>query len=167
MNYSFDSEKWLNQVLGFHYRKFRLIKWLNAIIAPIQSLHNNFLLFRSDILFKKSYTCQQKSLAALLNRVFKDNLGGKYFNIVTTSEVKKKYYHPIASDGSGLADNIFYGLSDEPSPFQLYYGLADDYNDSTSFIVYTPTGCAARIAEVKAWVNYYRFASKDFKIVYI
>lgn len=167
MNYAFDIEKWLNLVLSYFYRKTNIIKFLKALLTGVQTTHTNFIAYRAEILFKASYSCQQKSLAALLNKIFAADLGGELFSLQTTSDIKPKYYHPLGSDGSALTDPLYAGLGSELNTQPLYAGFGSEYNESISFIVYAPSGCAAREAEIKSWVNYYRFESKDFKIIYI
>lgn len=167
MSYDFDIEKWLNLVVGYFYRKPRILKVAGALLAPVKTLHTQFLEFRASILFKASYSSQQRSLKSLLNRVFDSSRAGRSFDIQTSADLLPNHYAPIGSDESGLVDPLYAGLASEAHVLPLYAGLASEYNQVASFIVFAPIECQPREAEIKSWVNYYRFAGKNFVIKYI
>jgi hypothetical protein len=164
MNYSFDVSKWLKLVLPACYRKTRLIAFFEALLCPLQSLHTSFVKFKNDILFRTSYNSQQGSLIALLNKVFADDIHAKRFTILTVSELKRKYFAPVSTDNSDLEPDLYVGLGTE-SREPIYVGLAYEY-DNIYFLVYAPSEVIGRETEIKAWVNYYKFAGKSFKIIY-
>jgi hypothetical protein len=167
MKYTWDINKWIELVVGFYYNKTNIKALLQVLLTPITSLHARFLTFKSETDFKSRYSCQQRVFKSLLNRIFEDNRNGKSFFIQTTADVKPLYFAPITSDNSGLADALYAGLATEPHAVPLYFGLASEYNEPVSFIVFAPIECQPREKEIISWVNYYRFASKNFRIEYI
>lgn len=167
MIYDWDIEKWLKQLVGFHFRRPNTLLLLNALLAPVKTLVSEFNTYRKIILWRAGYNCQQRSLKALLNRVFEDTRAGRSFQILTNSDLKPKYYEPLGEDESGLTDPLYAGLSTEANITPIYVGFGYEYNSSISFTVYAPIECINQEAEIKAWVAYYRFTSKDFRITYI
>jgi hypothetical protein len=141
-----------------------MITFFESLLSPVQTIHASFITFKNDVLFRSSYNSQQGSLTALLNKVFADDIGLDRITIVTVSEFKSKYYAPLGSDSSDLKPALYAGLGTE-SGDPIYVGFATEYNN-IDFIVYAPTEVEAREAEIKAWVNYYKFAGKQFKIIY-
>lgn len=167
MIYSFEIQQFINLTVASRFRKLKVIKFLKALLTPLQTLYNNFIAYKDEITFKTNYSSQQRSLAALLNKIFAADIGIKKFRVETFEDIKPKYYKPLGSDNSGLADPLYTGLGSEPNSGPLYFGFGAEYSSPTTFIVYAPSEVAAKENQILGWVNYYRFASKTFKIVYI
>lgn len=167
MSYRFEIDSWLELVVARRFKTSNTMKLLRAILAPVKLLIEDFTVYRKDVLFKVGYSCQQRSLASLLNQIFKEDIGVKTFLIITEADIKPKYFAPKASDASGLTDSIYAGLSSEPTISEFYAGFGEEYNQLHDFIVFAPIEVINRESEIRAWVNYYRFASKKFTIQYI
>jgi len=167
MNFNWNITTWIDLVIGFYYNKPNIKSFLGVLLSPIASLHSRFLEFKGETDFKVRYSCQQRAFKSLLNRVFENTRNGKSFYILTTADVKPLHFAPITTDNSELANPIYAGLSTEPHATPLYFGLAAEYNEPVSFIVFAPLECQPQEKEIIAWVNYYRFVSKNFRIEYI
>lgn len=167
MIYTFEIEQFINLTIASRFRRLKVVKFLTALLSPLQTLYNNFIAYKDEITFKTNYSCQQRSLAALLNKIFAAEIGIKKFRIESFEDIKPKYYKPLGSDNSGLADPIYTGLGSEPNSSPLYFGFGNEYSSPATFIVYAPIEVYSKENQIISWVNYYRFGSKTFKIVYI
>ncbi|MFA9215429.1 MAG: hypothetical protein ACEQSR_16585 [Candidatus Methylacidiphilales bacterium] len=166
MNFSFNVIKWLNQNIAVSKRKPRIVKFLIVILTPIQTIHTRFMEFRAEIIFRTNYSSQQGSLAALLNKRFESLIGIKQFRIETIDDQKERYYFPSSTEPAQLFNPIYFGLGWEANSNPIYIGSAKEYDNSISFIVYAPVEAMIKETEINFWVNYYRFVSKNFKIIY-
>ena len=165
MRYTFNIEKWISQNIANSKRLPKNLKILKVLLSPISTVHAAFVQVRLDILFKVSYSCQQGSLTALLNRKFAQPDSLKVFRIETIDDLRKKYFFPDSDEVSIIYPPVYVGKGSEPTVNPMYIGSGKEYDDSTSFVLYVPIELQAKENEIRAWVNYYRFVSKNFKII--
>jgi hypothetical protein len=166
MKYSWDANIWVRLVLPYIFKKPLLLNMFEVLLVPFQGLHTSFIAYRASVILRTNYSCQQGSLSILLNKIFADDIGTKTFSIDTVSDIKPKYYAPVASDTSGLFEPVYSGMGSEADFQKINVGFGSEYNNGLSFIVNAPIEAIGRESEIKAWVNYYRFATKQFTIKY-
>ena len=90
MRYGFNSDKFVNSYLPAVLRLTNRVKLFQSFLKPVENLVADFNSFRQEIIFKTKYSCQQKSLTALLNKKFDDT--HSRIRIVTASDIKPIWY---------------------------------------------------------------------------
>lgn len=158
---------YVKMIVPYYFQKSNLLVLVDLLLSQLQLTILNFRKFKKDTDFKISYSSQQRAFKSLLNKVFEKDRNGRSFNIQTAGDIKPAYFVPISTDGGTLADALYAGLSSEAHAVPIYAGFGNEYNELASFIVYAPIECLPKEKEIIAWVNYYRFASKNFRIEYI
>lgn len=149
MWYNIDFKKLILLMLPISLRKVGLIAWLEAMIEPIRQIQYDFVQKRQDTFYNLEHNGQAFSLRKILNDKFDPTqrrikiLDGNQFNrtyLYTEPELKTRYLGEIA----------------------LYQDT--DYADtSVDFIVQIPKSVYVQY-EVEGIINYYKLASKRFKI---
>jgi len=163
MNYKFNVDKWVEAILPSVLMLNNRLKILQAHLKPLQTLTNEFNLLRDGINFKTKYNCQQKVLAALLNRLF--DPVHKRIRIITSSDVKGLYYQFYASEINPDIKYSYFASEANPGT-QLYSYYYSEFTGGYRFIVRIPNALNTpeTITAIKGWVNYYRFESLNFTI---
>ena len=125
--------------------------WLELIGDGIDSIHNEWLQFRSDNLYKLAHNSQICYLRKALNDRFDPSL--RRIEISSGNAFTRQY---IYTDG-------------EQKPKWLgtmYLHGDEDYEDTgVDFIVKVPTDLVFSIYAMTALVDFYKLASKRYKII--
>jgi len=165
MNYNWDIVKWIKLVLGSLWKPNRALL-IKCLLQPIIRMYNEFIILIDDINNRTRYNSSQKALTSLLNKLFDPTL--KRIYIDTVADEYQVYYQPIIGESLGDMVPLYQPIiADTDTPAPLYQLNIAEYILIVDFIVYVPTSLAAQEGNIKAWVNYYRFASLTFKIIYI
>ena len=159
MNYSWNIFNWLNRYLVNFQAKSVQLAWLRSLLKPVQELHDKFIQFNTNINQITKYNSQQKVFAALLNKIFDNDL--KRIRIVTSSEFKPRTYIFYKSEAKPLV-KIYYKSEDMP---RFIYSKSEILINST-FIVYAPQSIDVNESRLKAFVNLYKLANTNYTIVY-
>lgn len=160
MRFSLNIERFVNQILPFILRKGNRVKLFQSLLKPVQTLFNEFMAFRAEVIFKTKYSSQQKSLSALLNKKF-DGVHRR-IRIITATDLKTVFYR-YNSDEVNPAPAYSFN-SDEANPFLKFSYNSNELNNPYRFIVRIPADCNTNEikAQIKSWVDYYRFSSMNF-----
>jgi hypothetical protein len=165
MKYGFNLNKLVDLLLPFWLRKPNRVKLYISLMEPVRSLYNEFIEFKREVDFKTQYSCQQKSLESLLNKKFDPVL--KRIKIITSSDLKEIYY----SFNSGEVNpSLIHGkFSSEVISTPRYSFNSEELTSSFRFVVRIPSALDedSTKAQMKAWVNYYRFQSFNFKFLVV
>lgn len=174
MKYDLNIPKLIEVLLPPLLRGVNRIKLLASLTISLDYLYNGkfdsdgnlieagFIQYKKEIEFKTKYNCQQGVLAHLLNELF-DPIHER-IRIQTTSDIVPSTY--MRQSGEAVTDLTYMRVAGETTIEKAYMRRVGEIGDSYRFIVYVPTALTNKETEIKAWVDYYRFASKKYKIQY-
>ncbi|MFC0344061.1 hypothetical protein [Epilithonimonas hispanica] len=125
--------------------------WLELIVSGIDDIHYRWLQFRTDNLYKLNHNSQICYLRKALNDRFDSSLR----RIV------------IASGNTYTRQYIYTDAEQKPKWLGTIYLHGDeDYSDTgVDFIVKVPQDLQFSIYEMTALIDYYKLASKRYKII--
>lgn len=125
--------------------------WLELIVDGIDSIHYDWLQFRSDNLYKLAHNSQICYLRKALNDRFDPSL--RRIEISSGNAFTRQY--------------IYTDAEQKPKWLGTMYLHGDeDYEDTgVDFIVKVPTDLVFSIYAMTALVDYYKLASKRYKII--
>ncbi len=160
MTYIFDIDKFVNDVLPPVWRNDFTRSWLKALLIPFLTLYNEFVATSIALDFRIKYSSQQKVLASLLNKLFDPSQNRIRVQTDSDELIDVVTYY----ESEGEPPIFTYYESEGKPPLYTYYGT--EYDTNGGFTVYVPVSLAGNEAAIRAWVNYYKYASTKFKIVY-
>lgn len=167
--YDWDIVKWLNMYLPALLRAPKRMGILAAILGPLKQTISNsegtlwlqFADFREFVNLRTRYSIQQASLQALLNKLFDPDL--KRIYLVTETDILSINYGRVDGDTDSIP-NVYGTLGNtEPAAYGV---VAADAEAEFNGYVHVPIGLQTREAEIKAWVDYYIYLSRTYKIIY-
>ena len=127
------------------------IEFVTAIFKPLQELHDLWLRNRAANIYKVNHNSQVCYLRDALNDSFDYDL--RRIIIIDGNKYKKKYIYT-----RGEQKPKFIGI--------LFIHSRDDYEDTgIDFIVQVPSDLVYNEDQMKALINFYKLASKRYKIV--
>lgn len=143
-----------------------LVALLDAVAEEFQEIHNTFLAYRESNIYKIEHTSQVWSLEKVLNDAYDPELRRIY---ITDGELVEPPYIFRRAEERPLY--LFKRSEDSPIYLRRRSENADSDRD---FIVHLPadaqegnaTDELAFIASISATVDYYKEASKTYRIVY-
>ena len=152
--YNIDYIRLLLWLVPKELHKVKLLTYLNALIAPVKLLYFDLLSYKDRVNYQLAHNSQICYLRAALNDQFDTTqrriyiTDGNSYNklyIFTTSENKPKYLNTI------------------------YVHLKNDYGDTgIDFIVVMPLALSEAVNSyaLNALIEFYKLASKRYKVVY-
>lgn len=133
------------------FLRSEFLDFVKASFKPLQELHDEWLRLRASNLYKIKHNSQVCYLRAALNDSFDYDL--RRIVIVNGNKYKKTYIYT-----RGEQKPKFLGT--------LYIHSRDDYQDSgIDFIVLIPSDLVYNEDQMKALIDFYKLASKRYKIV--
>lgn len=128
-----------------------MIAWLELLMEGINDIHYQWLQFRKSNIYILAHNSQVCYLRAALNDSFDYDL--RRIIIIDGNKYKKKYIYT-----RGEQKPKFIGI--------LFIHSRDDYEDTgIDFIVQVPSNLVYNEDQMKALINFYKLASKRYKIV--
>lgn len=159
MFYRFDVDRWIIYQLPPILRRPTIYSFLHALLFPIKQLMQTFTTYREAIMRQLSYNAFEIYLQKWLNDLF----FYQYNDIYITDEILPVPALSFQSEGD---DPVYMTAIDEDPAvaLELYSSPTDD--KIGAFVVHVPhVLTAADIAVVEKWVNYYKFAGTQYRIV--
>lgn len=152
MWYNVDFKRFSVLILPTFLRFSRMIKWVNLQVFPLEKIHKSFLQNRTENIIKVTHNSQVCRLRKVLNDRF-DNQQRRIY--IDDANLKNPWYVYTKGENKPqyLGKKYIYQNS-------LINGIGVD------FIVYVPAGLSGYEAELIAKINFYKLASKRFKIEY-
>jgi len=150
--FNIDIKKLAMLLLPIKLRQARLFALLRAMVTPVSSLHYKFTVKRDANIYKLKHNSQVCYLRAALNDSF---------------DVEKRRIKIF--DGNQYARNYIYTRGEEKPKHlgTMYLYDRADYSDTgVDFIVEVPAE-TYRKYEMEALIDFYRLASKRYKIVQV
>ena len=142
MNYALDVAKMIQWLIPSALRKSVMLAWLNALLAPVKTLHNSFVIFTAATKKDIAVTGQKRILEFHLNRYFGD------IQIVDATASAQVYIY----------------LESENSPTYLPKFIS---GSSVDFIAIVPFGLQSQEVAIRAFLNKYKLPTKRYNIIYL
>ncbi|GAA4271621.1 hypothetical protein U6A24_13630 [Aquimarina gracilis] len=166
--YEIDYNKMVVDLLPIVGRKVAHVQWLRLLVYPLYELLFTFKKFRKQAAYKVFHNGQVVYLQKVLNDSYDKDLrrikiiGGSFTNYTFVYEEQREEYLFVDSN-----------TPNEGGVF-IYDGSAFETRD-VSFVVLVPKNIAPEnevalnsfILRMKALIDYYRIASKTYKIQWI
>lgn len=125
--------------------------WLCLLVSPVADVHYWWLQFRKQNIYNLAHNSQKCYLRAALNDRFDMEL--RRIRIDDGNSFKRQYIYTDAEQKTKFLGTMF--LYDD-----------SDYADTgVDFIVVVPAGLLYSIFEMKSLIDFYRLASKRYKII--
>lgn len=125
--------------------------WISLLISPVNDIHYWWLQFRKQNIYNLAHNSQKCYLRAALNDRFDNEL--RRIRIDDGNSFKRQYIYTDAEQKTKFLGIMF--LYDD-----------SDYADTgVDFIVVVPAGLLYSIYEMKSLIDFYRLASKRYKII--
>lgn len=125
--------------------------WVKLLVSGVGDVHYAWLQFRTANIYNLAHNSQKCYLRGALNDRFDNQL--RRIRIDDGNAFKRKYIYTDAEEKPKFLGTMF--LYDD-----------SDYADTgVDFIVVVPAGLMYSIYEMKALIDFYRLASKRYKIV--
>ena len=125
--------------------------WMALLLSPVGQVHYWWVQYRADNIYKLAHNSQKCYLRVALNDRFDRTL--RRIRIDDGNAFKRKYIYPDAqAEPQSLATMLLYDDSDYADP-------------GVDFIVVLPVGLLYSVYEMRALIDFYRMASKRYKIV--
>lgn len=140
------------------YRTLFNVAYLKALIAPIVTLYNKFLTYRTDTLYKLNHNSQVCYMEAVFNdafdtslrRIYISDAGGEVVTLINRD-----------TDGDALIIN-----RDTDGDALLIHNDSAYFGGSYDFIINIPYQFSeAELFRLKALANYYKLAGKRYDVV--
>lgn len=154
--YNVDFDKLVTMLLPTFKRKSKIIKFLKSLTKPIIELQQIFTRFRLDTLYKINHNGQVVYLQKVLNDRF-DKTARRIY--ITDGLFNDPTYVFPYQDDKDVYLNIQY----------IFNGLELAFKD-VDFVVVLPSDINLSVEEdirMKSLINYYKLASKTYKITQI
>lgn len=165
--YNIDFRKLANMLTPPFLRKLTHIDWLETLFKPLEEVNFKFKIFRKESIYKVTHNGQVVYLQKVLNDAFDNEFRRIY--IVDSFAIEPLWVYPEANQR-----DIYIGEVGDSETVYVYDESIFDDSD-VDFIVVMPielmpaTDYDLNIVEIqiKSLVNYYKLASKRYKIIWI
>lgn len=125
--------------------------WLILLVSPIKNVHYWWLEYRGQNIYNLAHNSQKCYLRAALNDKFDKQL--RRIRIDDGNSFKRQYIYTDAEQKTKFLGTMY--LYDD-----------SDYADTgVDFIVVVPAGLQYSVYEMKSLIDFYRLASKRYKII--
>lgn len=150
--FNLDINKLIVWILPSFKRKPVMYAWLKACCFPLIQVYNQFTINRESNLYKLAHNGQVYSMENVLNDRFDNDLRRIY---ITDGFTKDRLYIYTPAENKPLFLK------------KVFIYNSDDYADTgADFIVWIPSEIKTNqnLIEIKALVDYYKLASKRYRI---
>ncbi len=160
MWYEINYKKLSTSLLPTFLRQKMHIRWLWALLSPLEVLHETWQIMRGDNLYKLQHNGQVCYLRKVLNDEFDPELRRIYINDGLRHQRKYIYTH---AEEKPKAIYTNQEVKNGETPFYLH--PSSDYVETgVDFIVWVPVDLNYNKYDMRALIDFYRLASKTYKI---
>lgn len=150
MWYNLEINKLIELLTPTFLRKEKHLAWLRSLHFPLQKVLDDFLFERKQNLYNRSHNGQVCYLRKVLNDKF--DISERRIKITDGNRFKRRYIYT-----RGEKKPLYLG--------KIYlYDRADYADAGVDFIVLVPKGLNYSSFEMKSLIDFYRLASKRYKI---
>lgn len=150
--FDIDIKKLIILLLPIDLRKSKIVAFLRAMVTPLASMHYRFTVKRTADLYKLNHNSQVCYLRAALNDSF--DIEARRIRIIDGNQYNRNYIYTRGEEKPEFIGTIF--LRDR----------ADYADTGVDFIVEVPAGIYDQY-RMQALIDFYRLASKRYKIVQV
>ncbi len=148
--FQLDIKKLVVLLLPTFLRHHKMVAWLHSLITPLIFLYNDFMQQREKHLYRLNHNGQVCYLRKALNDEF--DREQRRIRIIDGNQYNREYIYTRAENRPKYLG-------------RMYLRSRSDYEDTgVDFIVEVPKDTYNEI-EMKALIDYYKLASKRYKIV--
>lgn len=160
MWYRIDLEKYVCLLLPPALRKRLLFAWLICIIAPFQTIYDEFLAYRKGVMNRLNFSGHVQYLEKVLN----DEYMLKEREIFITDNKESVLYTYLVSENQPA---IYLRLKAETGTEQVYVKKVNEWSYIGAFTVNIPVSLDTpdNMERMKALLNYYKAAGRKYIIV--
>jgi len=136
-----------------------LINWLLVLISPIIWLHNEFIKYKNQSLYRASHNSQISSLQAVLNDNFDNSKRRiKIINVIYKESIY--FYEPQENK-----EIFFYKPEENKSNY--FYEIEDLHTKGIDFLVLIPRDIISnnKTEQIIAQIDYYKLYSKNYELI--
>ena len=165
--YTIQWNKFVELLLPIALRKKLTIIWLTCLVAPVRHLHQRFLAYRLDALYRVQHNSQIAYMEAVLNDEF-DKYQRRIRIQLVTFKNQLYFYEPLEGK-----DVFFYNPEDHLPVY--FYEDGQFSGDGVDFLVCVPPGLKpslavdklAMLTKMRGLVDYYKLYSKNYEIIWV
>lgn len=150
--FDIDIKKLSVLLLPISLRKSRVVALLRAMVTPLISLHYRFVGNRNHNLFVLNHNSQVCYLRAALNDSF--DIEARRIRIIDGNQYNRNYIYTRGEEKTVNLGRIY------------IYNRADYADTGVDFIIEVPIAIYKKY-EMQALIDFYRLASKRYKIVQV
>ena len=125
--------------------------WLELLVSGVSDTHYTWRNYRAENIYKLAHNSQKCYLRAALNDTF--DVEQRRIRIDDGNTFKRKYIYTDAEEKPRFLGTIY------------LYDDADYEDTGVDFIVIVPAGLDYSSVRMKALIDFYKLASKRYKIV--
>jgi len=159
-DFNWDIRDWIERTIWRKWRQTAFVAWVYSLLKPLETLSLDLkaksLHYRRII----QHNSQQMVLSGILNEVF-DSVSQR-IRVETVADQEIRLY--IRKLSEGIPPKVFIRLNSEV--FDKVYIRYANETSGGAFIVYVPSSLMAKEDEIKAWVDYFKLADKQYTIIY-
>lgn len=156
MRYEFSHNTYVRQLLPPRLRGLRHVAWMRALVAPLSSLYQRFLVDRTRLLKEASYNSQTKLYEFVLNESF-DALQQRIR--ISTNRQGRRQGAYLQGEGPKLDAYLQSEGPKTGSTLGSEQGGAD-------FTVNAPLAVQARESQLRGLIEKYKLGGKVYQINY-
>lgn len=155
--FNINFSKLVSNLLPWFHRKPNFLKWLAALITPVVSLYNNFMLYLDAQIFSASITGQVISLEFMLNKVFYGDGTLRHIYISDGERLLPPY---VFNKAENKVLFLYNGNETHDPVFIYRIGETTGYD----FIVWVPSALVFDEAYLRGLVEKHKAAGFQFQI---
>ena len=150
MWYKIDYNRLAVMLLPTFLRRDRMTAWLRSLLTPVSSLYDDWFAFRLRNIYQLAHNGQVVYLRAALNDSFDPS--DRRIQIIDGNKFKRKFIYTNPEQKPRFLGMIFINRS------------ADFADTGVDFIVAVPNDLMFNQVDMDALINFYKIASKRYKI---
>lgn len=163
--YILDWNRLVGILLPTSLRGAKMISWLNALFSPVKTLHSQFLIFKSETIYKIEHTPQVYSIEKVLNDEFDPDLkrifieDGEYFEQLYVFSPQEQ--QPIYVFEQSENQPVYVYAQNDPEATSVDFNVVLPLTFQNAFAVDTNER-----NKLEALINFYRLPDKTYKIIF-
>lgn len=161
MNLGLNFKEVFKYLIPFQIRGNRIVEWVAALLAPVQSLNVVFSAWAGGVRYFLAFNGQVVYLEHVLNDQFDASLRRIYIDDPGGTVIVTTYVHNKIEQQPTL---YLYNVADADPNNPIIYNTSEIYTSTDDFIVHVPAGVFSPTVQVQmsALINQYRIAGKRY-----
>lgn len=165
--YTISYEEFKTLLVPKFLRQSKTLAWIKALLAPLVAHYNEFVAFKTEMIYISQHNAAVISIESVLNDYFDNDLRRIFINNAELS-LREYFYDPGAGDPL-----YFYDDPNGPPQYFLDPGAYNLYGGD--FTVFLPLDLQPEtepentilVTKIRAQVDRYKFFGKKYTLVWI